>query len=444
MLPILRSSPGLMITLALLLGGLVVSVLVGVVVARNGGSLRPVYWFAGFFLLIVLPQLVGHGWFARGAWIREAPRRAALEQLAAEASPEVMEAAVKRLFGADADVRMVTDVRTSLGDALESADLARFAVFPSGESVLLARFKGSMAAEKGWVRYLRQTGYSQLAGTGDSQRGYVVSRPGGDRAYVLHLGNLVGAWTGPDDATIRRRMAAGGFAIPKRAPLAAVDGGDASRDPTVSKVAAQADGSALRWWIPALAVYLLLVVAYFFKGTAWAGTQRAKPGVTRISASELEARLEAVGTAETPFRVERGSRSGEWFATWRFADAKWVDLARARGMRRTFRIRMRLDESRGEVRATDYVTTWEGSVGRGGADFEWKATTGIVFAQYEHRRVIGFQWDEKGGFKPDLSYAYTFHLHEMKSPLVETVTAAGWHWRPTVWEGPRWLRWLTE
>ena len=42
------------------------------------------------------------------------------------------------------------------------------------------------------------------------------------------------------------------------------------------------------------------------------------------------------------------------------------------------------------------------------------------------------------------SYAYTFDLKEMKSPLIEAATRAGWRWQPTLWQGPAWLRWLTE
>src|SRR5690606_12620646 len=77
-------------------------------------------------------------------------------------------------------------------------------------------------AEKAWVNYLRVSGLNQMRGEGDSQRGYVATRPLGDRAYVLHSGNMVGIWTGKDDATIRQRMAASSFEVPRRAPLAGV------------------------------------------------------------------------------------------------------------------------------------------------------------------------------------------------------------------------------
>ena len=126
-----------------------------------------------------------------------------------------------------------------------------------------------------------------------------------------------------------------------------------------------------------------------------------------------------------PFQIERGSQPNEFFATWRYADAKWIDLQRARSMTRTSRIRMVLDEATRTVRATDYAASFDWSAGRGGANLEWKTGFGIVFFQYEHQRVFGLQLDEQGRFKPELSYAYTFNLQEMKSPLIETVTRAG-------------------
>jgi hypothetical protein len=113
-------------------------------------------------------------------------------------------------------------------------------------------------------------------------------------------------------------------------------------------------------------------------------------------------------------------------------------------MRRLHRIKLALDESDRTVRATDYAASYDWSAGRSGANLEWKSATGIIFFQYEHRRVFGFQLDEGGRLKTDPSYAYTFNLKEMKSPLIEAVTRAGWNWRPVIWPGPKWLRWLTE
>ena len=189
---------------------------------------------------------------------------------------------------------------------------------------------------------------------------------------------------------------------------------------------------------------VLLYALWFFKGSAWASGLPPVAGVAPVPAAELEARLLAINAEDVPFRIEPGNSPGEYFATWRYADAKWVDLARVRGLRSTFRVRLTLDGSEQVVRATDYTSSYDWSAGAGGANFAWQAESGIVFFQKEQRRLFGVQLKDQGGIKGDLSYHYKFDLQELKAPLIAATTGSGWAWRPVVWQGPVWLRWFTE
>ncbi len=408
-----------------MIGCLFVCAVLGLIMGRSGASLRPIYWFAGFFALVVVPQFFGHLYNAIHTTRVEAVRNPA---------------DAKSIFGADVDPHFVTDARAAFGDVFGQAESAQLAVLPSGETVLIAKFNGYSKAEKAWVNYLSVSGLNQIKGEGDSQRGFAVTRPSGDRAYVLHMSNMVGIWTAKDDETIRKRMLAGGFEIPRRAPLAEIPASGATEE---EKRSTSNRSLPIPVLVGGMAIYLLLIVLYFFKGAAWAGSSAAKAGVRPALVSEVAGQLESINSLDVPFQIER-TGANELIATWRYADAKWIDLARARGLRRTFRIRLSLDEQAHTVRATDYAAGYDWSAGRGGAEVEWKALLGIVFFQYEHQRVFGLQLDEQGRFKPDVSYAYTFNLKEMKSPLIEAVTRSGWTWRPTIWQGPKWLRWLTE
>jgi hypothetical protein len=192
-----------------------------------------------------------------------------------------------------------------------------------------------------------------------------------------------------------------------------------------------------------LLVYTLLFSMYFLKGAAWATRVDAKSVQRVLSRAELKERLLALNTLDIPFQIEAHD-DGELSATWNYANAKWVDLARAHGMRRIHRIRMNFDEASRKIRATDYQSAYDWSAGAGGAGIAWKAQTGIVFFQYEHQRVYGLQLDSQGRPTPQFSYTYTFDLQEMKSPLIETVTQAGWIWQPVAWQAPEWLRWFAE
>ena len=150
----------------------------------------------------------------------------------------------------------------------------------------------------------------------------------------------------------------------------------------------------------------------------------------------------AVNDLDVPFSVQR--ENGRVVAAWRFSDARWLDLARAHGTRRTHRILMELDPEGHTVRPVEQWSLFDASAGRGGASVRWFSARGVMFYQYEHQRVFGLQIDERGRFVPQLSHAYTFDLQEMKTPIIEAVTRAGWRWRPTMWRGPSWLHWLTN
>lgn len=439
---LLRNHPGVLVWLLIAGGTILVLSLVALLMSRAGVPLRPIWWFAGFILLIGGPQFAYH--FTRAL----AEERAAAGQVPTGGEPSRAPAdGVDRaganwenpaaVFGADLDPALITDPRPAFPAIFGRAESARFAVLPGDESVLLARFPSAADAEAAWVAYLRETGLAAEA-EGDASRGAAVTRSTGDRLYALARGRTLGIWTGPDDAAIRRRMAAGGFRAQPQAPLGgpavAPAGPDGGRSWSTRKTAVTA---------LVLTAWVFVVVLYFFKGASWAGSAAPGAGVTPASASELRRRLEAVNALDVPFRVEPAS-DGALVATWRYADAKWIDLARVHGMRRVHRLVLSLDESDRTVRARDYASSYDWSAGRGGAALEWKFVAGITFFEYSHSRVYGLQLDDRGRLTPTLSYQYTFNLQEMKQPLIAAVTGAGWTWRPVIMEGPRWLRWLTE
>lgn len=446
-----RANPMLGIYLILFVACVAVTLLVGVIGMRGGMTPRPLLFFGGYAMVILLPQTMACLWLALRGASDDAPRLAAFEVLARSEDPEERERAVKRLFGPDAIARDVKDVRQFYGDAFIGAEFAQQVFLAERESVLLARFDGYSAAEKAWVRYLHNTGLNQLGGKGDSQRGYTVTNTEGLRVYVLHLRNLVGIWVAKDDATIRQRMATGGFSVPWRAPLkeASVRVASPSQigDMGESNSGVSPKGSNIWKQIGiALAIGLNVLVAtlYFFKVGSWAGSNSPQPGSTPIAGVELERRLLAINGAGTPMSVEKVDGSDAIDVTWNFADARWVDFARAHRLRRSVKIRLHLDEATRTVRATDFESMLDASAGSKGATLQWRNTMGIQFFQYQEGRVFGLQFDANGKPKPELSYAYRFSLPEMKGPLISAVTAAGWTWRPVMWQGPTWLRWLTE
>jgi hypothetical protein len=108
------------------------------------------------------------------------------------------------------------------------------------------------------------------------------------------------------------------------------------------------------------------------------------------------------------------------------------------------RVLMELDPESRVVRVTEQMTRFDASAGRGGATIEWRTQRGVTFFHVERGREFGLQFDDRGRPMPKLDYAWRFDAQEMKAPLIEAVTRAGWQWRPTPWSGPESLRWLTD
>jgi hypothetical protein len=435
---------GVVFTLALLGAGAVVLMIVGFLMTRHGLSLRPVWWFAGLWLLFVVPQGAYHIYDATRLARVQAPIDEALD--AAAAQPDGSQP-LERLFGADVDPALVTDVRGAYGDVFAEADAARFAVISPEETALLARFPDARATERAWIAYLAVSGLRDVA-EGDSGRGFVAPSAGGGRVYVLPMSRLLGVWTGPDDAAIRARMAAGGFAPPRRAPLAGGDvaagTGSASGDVAPARTAPGDPALPVPVLVGGIVVLMCTVIVYFFKGAAWAGAS-PRAAVPAVAAEELRSRLLAINDMDVPFTVASSAGSNQVEVTWRYADAKWLDIARAHGMRRTHRIVLRLDGDEHVARATDYSSSRDWSAGPGGGAVQWRASSGITFFEVQHQRVFGLQVGADGRLSPHVSYSYTFDLQEMKRPLIDAVTRAGWDWRPVLWaSSPSWLRWLTE
>ncbi|MBX7212171.1 MAG: hypothetical protein K1X78_27940 [Verrucomicrobiaceae bacterium] len=431
LLDILRANDGLIVAVGLCIGPPLVLALVALIVRSSGASLKPVVFVGVFMLPIVLTFLVGHLVLAR--------LPASVSKLTTPGLPvqDGQFADREKLFGGGISPQMIRDAKSGLPGILDEAVVAEVGMTMGGESALIAQFPDEAAAQRAAAAYHR--GFQLRNTSGDEGSGWRATRMQGDFIEMLRAGRHLFVWTGltKEAAAARRAATDVSSRLPALTP--------APRPPAFPALQPLGDFFAP---VPMKIAGLLLVgaicIGWFFKGAGWAGSMPPAAGAAVVGSHELAARLMAVNQLDVPFSVTPGSQPDEFFADWRYADAKWIDLARARGMRRTFRIKLTLDEPCHTVRATDYFAVYDWSAGRGGADLDWKGGTGIVFFQKEQQTVIGLQFDEHGRPKAKPAYTFKFDLNEMKSPVITAVTRAGWTWRPTVWQGPKWLRWLTE
>ena len=443
---VLLHNPGLLISLALLLGGGLVFALLGGLMLRSGAAYRGVIFVAVAFALVVLPQLVGHLAMAvkppaTGAGAVTAPRAAAVDAARAAAGlPEfvlpLQGQAVRDpalVFGADHALGRRSDSCALFAARMPGLTVADAVHWPAGDSVTALVFGSADQAAAGLLAYL---GLYQVAPTLD--RGGVELQGtrglGGGVVRLRRSGAALLAVTALDEPALQARLAA--LPLLQAAPAAA-PGAPSAGAPLVpalqplvhlfrANVALQVAG---------VLAMLAIVAWWFFVGTAWAGRVPAERGAAPLPAAVLKSRLMAVNQAEVPMQVE-ALPDGRIAVTWRHADARFVDFASAHRMVRTHRLLLRLDEAARRVHVTEQSTELDARAGLGGASLRWRTGLGITFFQVDHRRVFGLQFGPDGRPTGALSYAWRFNLNELKAPFIAAVTGAGWDWQPVMLDLP--------
>ena len=158
-------------------------------------------------------------------------------------------------------------------------------------------------------------------------------------------------------------------------------------------------------------------------------SEQAEPAQTadrRQPAARLKSELLAINRDTAPFVIRDGGPEGvDLVAEWRIVDAQWYEIFAKAGLERVFRVLMKFDAERGEVRAVDQA--W---------DVEWRA--GVPTLSLAAKSFRGQQWERSFGtayaFREDGRYGevynYRFETDELKNPLKEAVQRAGWRWRP--------------
>lgn len=257
------------------------------------------------------------------------------------------------------------------GGPFTGAEAAQLAIIPPSGTVVAARFPTEQQARNAGMGYVGQaTGIASHPGANGM---WTVQRPVGDVLVGVAAGRTVLFVSGANTDEAMARLTATGAFVAK----------DASSD---------LSPEARDFWLyqPLVlgGVVRLMTVAsvgWFFRGTSWAGTTEPKPGIAPASEAEVRSRLLAVNSVEVPYKVTEDDR-GRIVISYRFGDARWVDLARAHGLSRTHRILLEFHESSHTVRPTEQFSRLDWSAGADGGSVQWSTATGIVFFRRSTRR----------------------------------------------------------
>jgi hypothetical protein len=154
-------------------------------------------------------------------------------------------------------------------------------------------------------------------------------------------------------------------------------------------------------------------------------TRRPAAGVQALPAEELYARLLHLNRPTAPYRIADGTREHvDLIAEWKIVDAEWYELFAKAGTSKVFRIFLKFDEPKHQVRALDreYGVTW-----RAGVPQLSIAASG--FRGQKQSIEFGKAYGFTETLEPGTVYNYRFDSREMKKPIQDAITGGGWTYK---------------
>ena len=144
-----------------------------------------------------------------------------------------------------------------------------------------------------------------------------------------------------------------------------------------------------------------------------------------LPAGEVRQRLLALNRETAPYQIIEGAAENvDLIAEWKIVDARWYEIFAKANLTKVFRIYMKFDEAKHEVRAKDEEFT-----------LEWRAgvpSLSLSASKFSGQKTsieFGTAYAFTEEFKPGQVYNYRFNTNEIKKPIQEAVIACGWTYK---------------
>ena len=144
-----------------------------------------------------------------------------------------------------------------------------------------------------------------------------------------------------------------------------------------------------------------------------------------LSADRVRQRLLELNRDTAPYQIIDGtSQNVDLIAEWKIVDAKWYELFAKAGITKVFRIYMKFDADKHQVRARDeeFTVEWRAGVpalSMAVSKFQGQTTSIEFGAAYAFTEEL----------TPGVVYKYRFNTSEIKKPIQEAVAACGWDYK---------------
>jgi hypothetical protein len=153
--------------------------------------------------------------------------------------------------------------------------------------------------------------------------------------------------------------------------------------------------------------------------------KKADKNALVLSVEEVRQRIFALNRETAPYQIIDGApQNVDLIAEWKIVDAKWYELFAKANITKVFRIYMKFDLAKHEVRAKDEEFT-----------VEWKAgvpSLSLAVSKFQGQMTsveFGAAYAFTEELKPGVVYNYRFNTNEIKKPIQEAVAACGWNYK---------------
>jgi len=150
-------------------------------------------------------------------------------------------------------------------------------------------------------------------------------------------------------------------------------------------------------------------------------TKRPVSGTPECSPVEVRERLLELNRPTAPYQITAGNGAADLVAEWRIVGAQWYEIFAKAGLKKVFKISLRLDPAAKQVRALDqeYEVAWRAGVPN-------LSLAARRFRGQSQSIQVGAGYAFTEELRPGQVYNYRFATKELKQPLQEAVTACGW------------------
>ncbi len=144
-----------------------------------------------------------------------------------------------------------------------------------------------------------------------------------------------------------------------------------------------------------------------------------------LTAQDVRDRILALNRDSAPYRIIDGSSANvDLIAEWKIVEAQWYEIFAKANLTKVFRIYLKLDPAKHEVRAKDeeYTLEWRAgipSLSLAASKFQGQMTSVEFGTAYAFTEELA----------PGQVYKYRFNTNELKKPIQEAAAACGWGYK---------------